>query len=49
MKNLKNAGRKKQYSEQTKTIAFRVPLSKVEEVKQIVKTKLLEYKVKLID
>ena len=34
------------YGEQTKTIAFRVPESKTDEIKLIVKTKLQEYECK---
>ncbi len=34
------AGRKQKYGEPTTTIAFRVPLSKVDEIKRIVKTEL---------
>jgi len=45
----KNAGAKPKYSEQTKTVAFRCPLSKVEELKIIVKSKLLEYSLKNIN
>jgi hypothetical protein len=39
----KNAGAKPKYSEQTKTVAFRCPKSKVNELKKIVKAKLLEW------
>jgi hypothetical protein len=42
----KNAGAKPKYSEQTKTVAFRCPLSKVEELKLIVKSKLSEWSAK---
>jgi hypothetical protein len=42
----KNAGAKPKYSEETKTVAFRCPLSKVDELKIIVKSKLLEWSVK---
>ncbi len=42
----KNAGAKPKYSEQTKTVSFRCPLSKVDELKLIVKTKLSEWSVK---
>jgi len=42
----KNAGAKPKYSEQTKTVAFRCPLSKVDELKLIVKSKLSEWSVK---
>ena len=42
----KNAGAKPKYSEQTKTVAFRCPLSKVDELKLIVKSKLAEWSVK---
>ena len=40
----KNAGAKPKYSEQTKTVAFRCPLSKVDELKKIINAKLNEYK-----
>jgi hypothetical protein len=39
----KNAGAKPKYNEQTKTVAFRCPLSKVEELKLFVKSKLSEW------
>lgn len=42
----KGAGAKPKYFEQTKTVAFRCPLSKVDELKTIVKSKLLEWSVK---
>ena len=42
----KNAGAKPKYSEQTKTVAFRCPLSKVNELKFLVKSKLSEWSVK---
>ena len=42
----KNAGAKPKYSEQTKTVAFRCPLSKVDEMKLLVKSKLSEWSVK---
>lgn len=42
----KGAGAKPQYSEPTTTIAFRVPVSKVEEVKKTVKKMLVKYKSK---
>ena len=42
----KVAGAKPKYSEQTKTVAFRCPLSKVDELKLVVKSKLLEWSVK---
>jgi hypothetical protein len=42
----KNAGAKPKYSEETKTVAFRCPLSKVDELKLVVKSKLLEWSVK---
>ena len=41
-----NAGRKSQYKEETKTVAFRCPLSKVDELKLVIKSKLLEWSVK---
>jgi hypothetical protein len=40
------AGAKPKYSEQTKTVAFRCPLSKVDELKLVVKSKLSEWSVK---
>jgi len=40
------SGAKPKYSEQTKTVAFRCPLSKVDELKNIVKSKLSEWSVK---
>ena len=40
------SGAKPKYSEQTKTVAFRCPLSKVDELKIIVKSKLSEWSVK---
>ena len=40
------SGAKPKYNEQTKTVAFRCPLSKVDELKLIVKSKLLEWSVK---
>ncbi len=42
----KNAGAKPKYNEETKTVSFRCPLSKVEELKLIVKSKLSEWSVK---
>jgi len=42
----KNAGAKPKYNEKTKTVAFRCPLSKVDELKFIVKPKLSEWSVK---
>jgi hypothetical protein len=39
----KGSGAKPKYNEETKTIAFRCPLSKVDELKIIVKSKLLEW------
>jgi hypothetical protein len=54
LKKLKNkhggtrqgSGAKPKYNEQTKTVAFRCPLSKVDELKIIVKSKLSEWSVK---
>jgi len=37
------SGAKPKYNEQTKTVAFRCPFSKVDELKNIIKCKLLEY------
>lgn len=35
-KNERNAGRKKKYGEKTKMVSFRVPESKVDEVRKLV-------------
>jgi len=40
------SGAKPKYSEQTKTVAFRCPVSKVDELKLVVKRKLSEWSVK---
>jgi hypothetical protein len=40
------SGAKPKYSEQTKTVAFRCPLSKVDELKIVVNSKLSEWSVK---
>ena len=37
------SGAKPKYKEETKTVAFRCPSSKVEELKLMVKSKLLEW------
>ena len=42
----KGSGAKPKYSEQTKTVAFRCPFSKVDELKIVVKSKLSEWLVK---
>jgi hypothetical protein len=42
----RNAGAKPKYNEQTKTVAFRCPLSKVDELKIVVKSKLSEWSAK---
>lgn len=42
----KNAGRKSAFNEPTKTVSFRCPMSKVDELKLIVKSKLSEWSVK---
>ena len=42
----RNSGAKPKYNEETKTVAFRCPLSKVDELKIIVKSKLSEWSVK---
>jgi hypothetical protein len=39
----KGSGAKRKYSEKTKTVAFRCPLSKVDELKLLIKTKLAEW------
>jgi hypothetical protein len=41
-----NSGNKPKYNEKTKTVAFRCPLSKVDELKLIIKSKLSEWSVK---
>ena len=40
------SGAKPKYLEQTKTVAFRCPMSKVDELKIVVKSKLSEWSVK---
>ena len=40
------SGAKPKYNEKTKTFAFRCPLSKIEELKLYVKSKLSEWSVK---
>ena len=42
----KGSGAKPKYKEQTKTIAFRCPMSKVDELKLLVKSKLSEWSAK---
>jgi len=37
------SGQKLKYNEETKTVAFRCPISKVEKLKEIVNAKLLEW------
>lgn len=37
------SGAKPKYSEQTKTVSFRCPISKTEQLKQIVKAKLKDW------
>jgi hypothetical protein len=39
----KNAGAKTKYNEATKTISFRCPASKVDEMQAIIKNQLLQY------
>jgi len=41
----KGSGSKAKYKEGTTTIAFRVPISKVDEVKDMVNTKLSEWSI----
>jgi hypothetical protein len=41
----KGSGAKPKYSEKTTTIAFRVPVSKVEEVKVLIKDKQTQWKI----
>jgi len=40
------SGAKPKYNEETKTVAFRCPLSKVDELKLFVKSKLSDWSVK---
>ena len=40
----KGSGAKPKYNEETKTVAFRCPLSKVDELKKIINEKLNEFK-----
>lgn len=42
----KGSGAKPKYKEETKTVAFRCPMSKVDELKIIVKAKLSEWSIK---
>jgi len=42
----KGSGAKPKYNEQTKTVAFRCPLSKVYELKLFINSKLSEWSVK---
>jgi len=39
----KGSGAKPKYNEETKTVAFRCPTSKVDEIKMIIKSKLSEW------
>ena len=41
--NRENSGAKPKYNEPTKTTAFRIPISKIEEVKAVVNKMLLGY------
>ena len=41
----KNAGAKPKYNEQTKTVAFRCPISKIDDLKSIVKSFLDSQKI----
>lgn len=43
----KGSGAKPKYNEKTTTIAFRVPISKVDEVKEIIKNKQAQWKNKI--
>lgn len=42
----KGAGRKKKYAEPTTTVAFRVPVSKIAEIKSHLENKLSQWKTK---
>ena len=42
----KNSGAKPKYNEKTVTVSFRCPLSKVDEIKLIIKCKLSEFLIK---
>lgn len=43
----KNAGAKPKYNEPTKTISFRCPVSKVDEIKLIVHNQLTNWQIKI--
>jgi|MudIll2142460700_1097286.scaffolds.fasta_scaffold1855984_2 hypothetical protein len=43
------SGNKPKYNEKTTTIAFRVPISKVDEVKVLIKQKQTQWKIKTQD
>ena len=45
----KGSGAKPKYNEKTTTIAFRVPISKVDEVKVLIKQKQTQWKIKTQD
>lgn len=42
----KGAGAKKRYNEETKTISFRCPLSKVDDIKSLINHRLSKWSVK---
>lgn len=42
----KNAGSKPKYNEPTNTVSFRVPISKIEEIKLLITHKLNEWRIK---
>jgi len=42
----KNAGSKPKYDEPTKTVSFRVPISKIEEIKLLITHKLSGWRLK---
>jgi hypothetical protein len=42
----KNAGSKPKYNEPTKTVSFRVPISKIEEIKLLITHKLSGWRLK---
>ena len=42
----KGAGAKKRYNEETKTISFRCPLSKIDDIKALINHRLYKWSVK---
>ncbi len=46
MKDKRKVGRPREYTEETTTIAFRIPISLKEELKEVVRLMKKEYKIK---